>query len=282
VVVHRLGFVTALVGGLLFFGAGQDVPQSTPSEGGGEQRAVARLVARGLPVFCGGGRANEVALTFDDGPTVYTPRLLAALRRSSQPGSKAGVQATFFLIGSNAARYPSFAGAERARGAVGSHTQTHATLTRLSPDAARREIAAGKRLVERALGETVQLFRPVGGRRTAATDRMVAEQGLLTVMYAVDPRDWARSSAESIAAAVLSDSRLVPGAIVLLHEFHLQTIDAVPAIVRGLTRRDLRLVSVPELLADDPPTVAEQREDARAGSCAHLYRRPLALRRQTP
>ena len=283
-VVGRIGVAMTAVGGLLFLGAGQPVPHSnsalSPSAGGRERPAVARLIARGLPVFCGGGRGNGVALTFDDGPTVYTPRLLAALRRSPQPGSKAGVPVTFFLIGRNAARYPSYVRAASARGAVGVHTQTHATLTGLAPSAARHEIAAGKRSVERALGGTVQFFRPVGGHRTAAIDRIAAEQKLLTIMYTVDPRDWARSSAESIVSAVLSDPRLVPGAIVVLHEFHLPTIDAVPAIVRGLSRRGLRLESVPQLLADDPPTLAEQRDDLRAGSCVHLYRRPL--RHQTP
>jgi peptidoglycan/xylan/chitin deacetylase (PgdA/CDA1 family) len=276
--------MTTLVGALLLLGAGPGVPQtssSLPATGDGRERqAVARLAARGLPVFCGGGRADEVALSFDDGPTVFTPRLLAALRRSSQPGSKTGVPATFFLIGGNADRYPAYARAEAAIGAVGAHTQTHATLTGLARGAARREIAAGKQSVEQAVGERVRLFRPVGGHRSSAIDRMAAEQGLLTVMYTVDPRDWARSSTDSIAVAVLSDPRLLPGAIVVLHELRRPTIEAVPAIVRGLRRRGLQLVSVPRLLADDPPTLAEQRLDLRAGSCAHLFRR--APRRQMP
>ena len=283
--MQRTGIVLTLVGALLALGAAQAALQSTPEPSPArtrrESHAVANLVARGLPVFCGGGRANEVALTFDDGPTGYTPRLLAALRRSAKPGSTAGVPATFFLIGRNAARYPSYARAEAATGAVGAHTQTHATLTGLAPAVARREILAGKRSVERAIGETVQLFRPVGGRRATATDRMVAEQKLLTVMYTVDPRDWARAETAAIVAAVLSDPRLVSGAIVLLHEFHPASIEAVPAIIRGLRQRGLRPVSMPRLLADDPPTLAEQREDARAGSCVHLYRRPPP-RRQTP
>jgi peptidoglycan/xylan/chitin deacetylase (PgdA/CDA1 family) len=221
------------------------------------------------PVYCAGGRGNEVALTFDDGPTSYTPRLLAALRRSPAP-------ATFFLIGENAARYRAYARAEGAVGAVGEHTETHATLTALAIGAARREILQGRRSVERALGERVLLFRPPGDHRSAAIDRVVAGQGMLSVLYAVDPRDWARSDADSIAAAVASDPRLVAGAIVLLHEFHLPTVEAVPAIVRALRRRGLRMVSVPRLLADDPPTLSEEREDTRAGSCVHLYRRTRA------
>ena len=246
-----------------------DRPGPRAAEALREQRAVARLAARGLPIFCGGGRANEVALTFDDGPTPLTPRLLAALRRSSQPPTPA----TFFLIGRSAVTYRAHARAEAALGAVGAHTLTHSTLTKLATAAARRELAEGKRSVERAIGAPVRLFRPPGGHRSPAIDRLVAEQSLLSVLYTVDPRDWARPDAGSIAAAVVSDRRLVPGAIVVLHEFHRPTIEAIPAIVHSLRRCGLRLVSVPRLLADDPPTLAEQHEDARAGSCVHLYRR---------
>lgn len=267
--------LAAVGGALLLLGAGTGVqraaPAPPPNEPEREQRALTLLTARGLPVYCGGGRSKEVALTFDDGPTGYTPRLLAALRRSAPPTSTSGVPATFFLIGRNAARYPAYARAEAARGAVGIHTRAHTMLTGLSPDAARREIAAAKRTIEEVLGRRAQLFRPVGGRRNAMVDRIAAEQKLLTIMYTVDPRDWARASAESTLAAVASDPRLVPGAIILLHEFRPATIEAISGIVRVLERRGLRLVSVPKLLADDPPTRAEQQQDLRAGSCVHLY-----------
>jgi peptidoglycan/xylan/chitin deacetylase (PgdA/CDA1 family) len=246
--------------------------EGPPAEAMREERAVKKMVTRGLPVYCGGGRTHEVALTFDDGPGPYTPRLLAALRRSSLPGALASVPATFFLIGENAVRYPSYARLEARIGAVGSHTENHRVLTRLRRAAVRREIAAGEKSVERVLGESVQLFRPPGGHRSAAIDRIVAELKLLTVLWSVDPRDWARG-ATSIVTAVESDPRLVPGAIVVLHEFHPATIEALPAIVGDLRRRGLRPVSVPRLLTDDPPTLAEQREDVVADSCVHLYRR---------
>ena len=44
-----------------------------------QRRAVALLLRRGRPVFCGGGRSNAVALTFDDGPGPYTEQLLSIL-----------------------------------------------------------------------------------------------------------------------------------------------------------------------------------------------------------
>jgi peptidoglycan/xylan/chitin deacetylase (PgdA/CDA1 family) len=264
--MHRLGFSAVFVftGVVLVLGSGVD-GQVRPAESMRERQAVARIAARGLPLYCGGGRTREVALSFDDGPTTYTPRLLKALREASR-FSHAPVPATFFLIGQSAARYRSYARAEAEVGSVGAHTQTHTTLTGLAPAAARREIVEGKRSVERALGEIVHLFRPTEGRRNPPIDRIVASSGLLTVMWTVDPRDWAMTDPVSVTKAVASDPRLVPGAIVVLHEFNLTRIEAVPAIVRDLRHRGLLPVTVPRLLLDDPPTLAEQREDARGGA----------------
>ena len=269
--MQRLGLAAAVLASLLL-GAGAAAEGARPPESLREQRAVAAIAARGLPLYCGGGRTREVALTFDDGPTVYTPRLLAALRRAAWSPAQAAAPATFFLIGQSAARYRTYAQAEAQLGAVGAHTQHHRALTAASSAAARREIREGAASVGRAVGAPVALFRPPGGRRGPAIDRLVASQGLLTVLWTVDPRDWARTSPTSVVAALASDPRLVPGAIVVLHEFRLSTIEAVPAIVALLRQRGLRPVTVPRLLADEPPTLAQQREDARAGSCVHLFR----------
>ena len=271
--MHRLGVSGALLAGVVLVFGSSAAGRVKPTEALREQRAVSKISARGLPLYCGGGRTREVALTFDDGPTPNTSRLLDALRGSSWSPALAAVPATFFLIGESAGRYRSYARVEAEMGAVGAHTQRHKTLTRLGLSAARKEIEEGTRSVERAIGAPVDLFRPPGGHRSPAIDRIVASHGLLTVLWSVDPRDWARRSATSIVAALATDPRLAPGAIVVLHDFNLATIEALPAIVHDLRHRGLRPVTVPQLLADDPPTIAEQRDDARAGGCVHLYGR---------
>jgi peptidoglycan/xylan/chitin deacetylase (PgdA/CDA1 family) len=101
---------------------------------------------------------------------------------------------------------------------------------------------------------------------------MVADQGMLTTLYTLDPRDWALDSTEAVIHAVESDPRLVPGAIVLLHENHPTSVEAVPAIVHDIHARGLRLLTIPRLLADDPPTLAQQQRDQHAGGCVHLFR----------
>src|SRR4051794_20241679 len=87
-------------------------------------RALDAALSRGEPIYCGGGRGNVVALTFDDGPGPFTERLLALLRA-------ADAHATFFLVGSRLRDWPEAPRAESELGAVGNHTWSHPHLTEL-------------------------------------------------------------------------------------------------------------------------------------------------------
>jgi peptidoglycan/xylan/chitin deacetylase (PgdA/CDA1 family) len=270
-VVCRLA---ALVAATLVVGAAANVSQARQRAGdgrggaAGQEQVLARLIARGLPVFCSGGRRREVALSFDDGPGRYSRQLLSELH---------GVRATFFLIGRNVPDDPQVVRAEARLDAVGDHTQDHTVLTGLPTAAVRAEIARGKASIQAAAGKPVQLLRPPGDHWDSTITASARAQGLLAVGYTVDPRDWTLRTRQQVITAVLSDPRLVPGAIVLLHETRASTIDSVPAIVAALHRRRLKLVTIPQLLTDDPPTQAEQQADLAARSCVHLYeRRPRA------
>ncbi len=64
-----------------------------------ERAALTRLIALGKPVYCGGRKGHEIALTFDDGPGRYTKFALRELRA-------AGDRATFFLVARSIARFP--------------------------------------------------------------------------------------------------------------------------------------------------------------------------------
>src|SRR4051812_15817117 len=72
-------------------------------------RAIGIALRRGEPVYCGGGHANVVALTFDDGPGPYTEQLVSLLRA-------AGAHATFFLVGNRMQYWPSAARLEALSG----------------------------------------------------------------------------------------------------------------------------------------------------------------------
>lgn len=221
-----------------------------PSESA-QSKVLERLTSYGLPVYCGGGKGRYVAFTFDDGPGRYTPLALRFL-------SRAGARATFFLVGRNLGDHPKLPHREEALGAVGDHTWTHRRLTALTNDAMKTEIARTQRGIDRLTRDPVRLFRPPYGAHSAAVDREVRSLGMLTVLWNVDSRDSLGADYRGIATNVIAGLR--PGAIILMHENRGQTIRALRYhILPELARRHLRAVSVPELLALDPPSLQQLR-----------------------
>jgi peptidoglycan-N-acetylglucosamine deacetylase len=227
------------------------------SQAGSESNEVRRLIALGRPIYCAARHGNEVALTFDDGPGPYTRLVLAKLR-------KHGVHATFFLVGRNIPLVPRATRQERALGAIGDHTFTHPLLTALAPAQAETEIVRTQAALARSSGRPVFLFRPPYGGRNTTIDRIAHAHGLLEILWTVDSADSLGANYAQIEHNVLAGLR--PGAIVLMHENHGQTVRALRGIFTALERRHLRAVSVPQLLTDDPPSSAQVR--AGGGGCS--------------
>jgi len=214
---------------------------------------LGKFLRLGLPIYCGAARGRYVALTFDDGPGPATAAALEVLRRF-------GERATFFLVGRNLARWPGLPRAELRLGVVGDHTWTHPFLTRLATSDMDAEIARTKAALARATGAVVRLFRPPYGFRDAAVDREASRLGMLDVLWSLDSGDSYPPPGASAGKIVRTLARRVrPGSIVLMHENLRQTMDALPAVLRRLQARGLRSVTVPELLALDPPSLAQLR-----------------------
>lgn len=216
----------------------------------GESPEIRRLIALGKPIYCAGSRGDEVALTFDDGPGPYTRLMLAKLH-------KHGVRATFFVVGRNIPLLPGATREERVIGAVGDHTFTHPLLTAIAPGVAEDQIVKTQRALERSSAGRVFLFRPPYGGHDATVDSIVRSHGLLEILWTVDSTDSLGANYAQIERNVIAG--LHPGAIILMHENHGQTIRAMIAIFAALERRHLRAVSVPQLLTDDPPSAVQLR-----------------------
>jgi peptidoglycan/xylan/chitin deacetylase (PgdA/CDA1 family) len=220
------------------------------ASGSADAPAIARLERRGLPVFCG-GRRRYAALTFDDGPGVYTHLAVRMLRSAHLP-------ATFFLVARNLARYPGWARREARSGAVEDHTETHPVLTELDAALVRQEIGGAQREIEAAARAPVRLFRPPYGAHDSLVDSIAHRLGLLEVLWSTDSGDSLGANYRQIASNVKAGLR--PGAIILMHENRGQTIRALRSLILPhLRRAHLRLVTVPRLLAVDPPSLGEQR-----------------------
>lgn len=217
---------------------------------GGEPAEVRRLIGLGRPIYCAGRHGREVALTFDDGPGPYTHLALRKLRSW-------GDRATFFVVGRNIPLMPSITRRERALGAVGDHTFTHPLLTALPAAQAEGEIVRAQAALARSSGAPVFLFRPPYGAHDRRIDSIARAHGLLEILWTVDSADSLGADYAQIARNVIAGVR--PGAIILMHENRGQTIRALASILPALRRRDLRAVSVSELLSDDPPSRAQLR-----------------------
>lgn len=220
-----------------------------------EQRAaVERVAALGLPLYRAGGKGRWIALTFDDGPGPYTETAMRALRDN-------GARATFFLNGKNIAEWGHLAEEETELAAVGNHTWNHEYLPGLSHEAMVREIVSSQRAIAKASGQPVNLLRPPYGARTRAIDAEIKRTGQLQVLWSVDSMDSQGADWEEILR--LSKEGAKPGAIILLHENRGQTLKAVNRLLPWLKKQGLTPVTLPELLALDPPPLAQVRADAR-------------------
>ncbi len=153
-----------------------------------------------------------VALTFDDGPHPRgTPLVLDILAR-------AGIRATFFLVGEQVRRRPALVSEMVAQGhEIGLHSYSHTALVRLTPRALEREMDMSASAVGEAAGLSVRLFRPPRGIFTYSGLRQVRDRGWTPVLWAADGRDWRqRATPDGICERVAR--RLLGGNVILLHD----------------------------------------------------------------
>ncbi len=177
--------------------------------------------------------APVVALTFDDGPDpASTLRILDLLAAGH-------ATATFFVVGRQAQRFPDLVRAEVGEGsAVEGHTWTHRRLPGLDEAAFSAEVDRSDDLLAQLVGHRVTCVRPPYGRVDARVVERLGSRGLTTALWDVDPRDWSRPGAGTIAARVLG--RLHPGAVIVLHDGggdRSQTVAALPVILDGIRSR---------------------------------------------
>jgi peptidoglycan/xylan/chitin deacetylase (PgdA/CDA1 family) len=224
------------------------VARSASDQASGDA-AVRRALAYTSYVAVGTPRRRDVALTFDDGPSPFTARILAILERQRVP-------ATFFEIGRQAQLFPALVARERRDGfAIGDHTQTHPAMAALPAGAQAAQIDLGSAHIQAAGGPAPILFRPPYGSFDAATEQALRARGMLMVLWTVDTKDFARPGTARIVYTALSGAR--GGAIVLMHDGggpRDQTAAALPRIIRKLRARGFHLVTVPQLVRDDPPS----------------------------
>lgn len=173
---------------------------------------------------------NFCALTFDDGPSKYTERLLDSLARR-------GVPATFFVLGENAARFPGTIRRALAMGfEVGNHSWSHPNLHELTVAEQEKEIKSTSDLL-RSLGGKPKYFRPPYGNSDEGVLLALEKEGMTEIFWTVDSRDWQQRPQDY---ARLTDGRgnpFPPGGmhgIFLFHDIQKHTVDDIDRIIDGL------------------------------------------------
>nr|BFE68144.1 chitooligosaccharide deacetylase NodB [Actinoplanes digitatis] len=201
-----------------------------------------------------------VALTFDDGPDpVQTPKILELL-------AKYQVKATFCLVGEQARKYPDLVRQIAAAGhTLCNHTWNHSL--KIGKDK-RGKIRADLRRTNDAIraavpSAAIPFFRAPGGNFTDALVETAYEDGMTSLYWEVDPRDWEHLEKDDDAAHIDKIVKSVqnevrPGSIVLSHDFNQpDTIRAYDELLPWLNERfELGVPSEPKPPAEQPP--AEQ------------------------
>ena len=219
------------------------------------------LVASGPVVFaltgCGGESDREnravdctavtcVALTFDDGPTPYTDRLLKVL-------DDADAKATFFVIGNKVAANP--AGARRISEAgmeIGNHTWEHPNMTTIPAAEVPLQFSRANEAIAAATGQTPTIWRPPGGLTNDAVNAVAARDGLAGILWDVIPFDWINDS-DTAATRYMLMTQIKPGSVVLLHDSYSSTVDLLSQFIPVLKANGYHLVTVSELLGSRAP-----------------------------
>jgi len=110
-----------------------------------------------------------------------------------------------------------------------------------------KDLARTSAEIKRVVGYAPTVFRPPYGNHTGSVIAEAKNLGMETLLWTVDSLDWKRSPPRQTADRVLA--RTKPGAVILLHSIHKQTVQALPAIMDGLVRKGCKFVTSSEWIA---------------------------------
>ncbi len=188
-----------------------------------------------------------IAMTFDDGPSaVLTPKLLDLLAAHH-------IKATFFVIGENVAEHPEVvARAAREGHEIANHSWSHPNFGKMSQENVRSQLRRTDDAIKSATGARPTLLRPPYGSITEREKRWIHDEfGYKIILWDVDPLDWKRPGPAVVRSRILKETR--PGSIVLSHDIHPGTIEAMPSTFDALEAKGFKFVTVSELIGMAKP-----------------------------
>ena len=184
--------------------------------------------------------ANKtIALTFDDGPGPYTEKLLDIL-------DKYDAKATFFLIGSKVSARANTLRRMQSRGhQLGNHSWSHPELPKLSVDQIAGEIDRTNEAIRQATGVKPSILRPPYGAVNGVVLEQLRLRNMSSILWSVDTRDWADRNSQIVCSRAVAGAR--PGAVILMHDIHQTSVNAVPCILSSLKQQGYSFVTIQRL-----------------------------------
>lgn len=191
-----------------------------------------------MPVFSLNTHGKKyVALTFDDGPhKTVTPRILKTLKKHN-------AKATFYMLGNSANAAPAIAKSVVQQGhEIGNHSYGHENLSKMTATQALSNIERSNALIKKATGVEPLTIRPPYGARNHGLEQQLSQP---TVLWSVDTLDWKTRNAAATLQVV--KQKLHPGAIILMHDIHSTTADALDSILTYLDNKGYTCVTISQL-----------------------------------
>lgn len=253
--------------------AASDLAPEPPASG-----AMRGAAAKDREVFGDKLPPRTVLLSFDDGPHArYTDEILEILKRYNAP-------AVFFQLGQNLGRVGADGKVQPGNGSavarrvlaaghqLANHSFTHGLMSKFELVKVKEEAANTEALLDAAGRSGDALFRfPYGARNDGALSTIEALK-LRSMMWNVDSLDWSDPIPRSIAARVLAELDKRQRGIVLFHDIHARTVQALPLVLDQLAAegwrfaswKDGQFVVASELPAVPPPSPGELYRDSHA------------------
>lgn len=189
-----------------------------------------------------------IAMTFDDGPApVLTGKVLQVLQSRR-------AKATFFVTGQNAQNYPDLIKQIFTEGhQIGNHTWNHPNLTKLGDNEILHQIKETNKVIEDIIQTKLEIFRPPYG---AINENVIQIVNLPQIMWSIDTLDWKDRDSDLVAKRAIKNAK--NGSIILLHDIHPSSVDAVAGILDTLIAQDYHFVTVSELLGSNGSNLSNQ------------------------
>ena len=176
-----------------------------------------------------------VALTFDDGPSIYTKEIVEILKQYNVGG-------TFFFVGNNVNKYPEYVTYVQSSGySIGNHSTSHKELTKISKGEIKEEIDLTESYLKEITGQSIDLFRPPYGSMNNDLLTTISDRNFKTIMWNRDTEDWNSRDTNAIINYVFETES--SGSIYLFHELE-ATVEALPIIIEHFQSQGLKIVSL--------------------------------------